>query len=201
MQPALSSETLVGINPVTWRHQAGWCSSNALYCVAKSSVRISSQHICFGQHVHINAATQLRLWHFRSFPHFSQFTAMIVPNLAFIIHILHQISPQRPVYGLNGPGFESLPAKSFISPPERPDRPWGPRKLLFNWYGGSSTGVRWPGHDVGHSLPPSAQTKQWSYTPTPSLCLHGVERNVSKYYQRGWDWWDMGWITKVDTNF
>ena len=35
-----------------------------------------------------------------------------------------------------------------------------------------------PWHEVDHSVPPSAEVKnEWSYTPTPAICLQGVDRN------------------------
>jgi len=49
--------------------------------------------------------------------------------------------------------------------------------LLFNGYQGTSPGVKRPGREVKHSSPSSARVKNyWSYTSTPPLCLHGVER-------------------------
>jgi hypothetical protein len=42
--------------------------------------------------------------------------------------------------------------------------------------GGALTpGVKWPGHEVDHLLPPSAKVKNvWSYTSTSPVGLHGV---------------------------
>jgi hypothetical protein len=38
-------------------------------------------------------------------------------------------------------------------------------------------GVKRPGHEANHSSPSSAKVKnEWSYTSTPSVCLHGVDR-------------------------
>jgi hypothetical protein len=34
-------------------------------------------------------------------------------------------------YGLDGPGIESWWGEIFCT---RPDRPWGPPSLLYNWY-------------------------------------------------------------------
>jgi hypothetical protein len=38
-------------------------------------------------------------------------------------------------------------------------------------------GVKWPGGEVNHSSPSSAEVKnEWSYTPVPPMWLHGVGR-------------------------
>ena len=39
-------------------------------------------------------------------------------------------------------------------------RPWGPSSLLYNWYRVSSPGVKWPGRDVDHPPPSSAEVKE-----------------------------------------
>jgi hypothetical protein len=39
-----------------------------------------------------------------------------------------------------------------------------------------SLGVKWPGHEVDHSHPPTANVKnEWRYTSTHTTCLHGVD--------------------------
>ena len=39
-------------------------------------------------------------------------------------------------------------------------------------------GVKWPGREVNHSSPPSAEVKsEWSYASIPSIRLHGVGRD------------------------
>jgi hypothetical protein len=41
--------------------------------------------------------------------------------------------------------------------------------------GGLPPGVKWSGHEVDHSPPPSAEVKRaWSYTSTPTIRLHDV---------------------------
>jgi hypothetical protein len=48
-----------------------------------------------------------------------------------------------------------------------------------HWFPGTgSLEVRWPEHEADHSPPSSAEVKnEWSYTPTPPLCLQGMHRD------------------------
>jgi hypothetical protein len=60
-------------------------------------------------------------------------------------------------YGLDG--RDSIPdrAKIFFSTPQRPDRLWGPPRLLYNGYRGVfRLGVKRPGREADHSPPSSA---------------------------------------------
>ena len=41
----------------------------------------------------------------------------------------------------------------------RPDRPWGPPNLLYNWYRVFPGGVKRPGRGVYHPTPSSAKVK------------------------------------------
>jgi len=51
-----------------------------------------------------------------------------------------------------------------------PERPWGPRSLLYNGYRVSSGGKEWPGRDADPSTPSSAVAKkEWSYTSTSPI--------------------------------
>jgi len=44
--------------------------------------------------------------------------------------------------------------------------------------GGSLPGVQWPGCDVDHSLPPSAEVKnKWSFTSASPVCLNGMGKD------------------------
>ena len=55
----------------------------------------------------------------------------------------------------------------------RPDRPWGPRSLLYNGYR-CFPGVKRPGSGVAHPPPSSAEVKERvELTSTPSLGLRG----------------------------
>ena len=50
-------------------------------------------------------------------------------------------------YGLDDPVIESRWGEIFRT---RPDRPWGPPSLLYNWYRISFPGVKRPGLGVDH---------------------------------------------------
>jgi hypothetical protein len=51
-----------------------------------------------------------------------------------------------------------------------PDRPWGPRSLLYNGYRVFLGGKERPGRDADPSLPSNAVVmKGYSYTPTPPI--------------------------------
>jgi hypothetical protein len=70
--------------------------------------------------------------------------------------------------------FEFRQGQRFFSFPKRQDRLLGPRSLLFTAYQ-----CTFPGHDVNHSRPSSAEVKNgWSYTSAPPICLHGVDREA-----------------------
>ena len=54
----------------------------------------------------------------------------------------------------------------------------GPNKLAVYWLPGLFSWVKLLVHDVEHSHPSSAEVKnQWSYTSTPSVYLHEVDRD------------------------
>jgi hypothetical protein len=67
----------------------------------------------------------------------------------------------------------------FFFSPERPSRLKGPPRLLFSGFLCSlpGWGVKGLGRDVYH-LPASSSELQneWSYTSTPTVCLHGLYR-------------------------
>jgi hypothetical protein len=49
--------------------------------------------------------------------------------------------------------------------------------LFFNEYQGSLPEVNQPKREVDHSTPSGAEVKkEWSYTSTPPIHLHGVDR-------------------------
>jgi len=55
---------------------------------------------------------------------------------------------------------------------------WGPPSFLFNRYCGSFPGVQQLEHDVDYSTPSNTKVKnKWSYTFTPPICLHGMDRD------------------------
>ena len=99
----------------------------------------------------------------RSVFHFFQKKTDSRSNVAFIA-----TGQQMDVLGL-----ESRQKKENFSSPERPDRLWRPQNLLFRGYSGSLLeGKRpWPNHS-----PLSTEIQnEWSYTPTPHICFHGVD--------------------------
>ena len=52
-------------------------------------------------------------------------------------------------------------------------------QISVKWVLGFLLGVKWPGCQVSHSSPSSAKVKSdWSYSSTPSICLHGVDRTT-----------------------
>jgi hypothetical protein len=69
--------------------------------------------------------------------------------------------------------------KRLSSSSERPDRLWRQPNLLFNGYRCSFPGVKWPGLEVDHSPPPSAEfNNEWSYifASPPLPFLHIASR-------------------------
>ena len=74
-------------------------------------------------------------------------------------------------YALDGPGFKTRNEQE-IFPISKTSKPaLGPTHRSF-------LGVKRPGRDADHSSPTSAEVKDgWSYTSTPTICLHGVDRN------------------------
>jgi hypothetical protein len=57
-------------------------------------------------------------------------------------------------------------ASRTVQGPTQPPIQWVPREL--------SLGVKRPGREDDHSPPSSAEVKEWSYTSTPPIRLHGV---------------------------
>ena len=65
----------------------------------------------------------------------------------------------------------------FFSSPKHQRRLWGPPNLLLNGYRGPVLGVKRLERCVDHCFLSIAYVKnEWSYTSTPSLCLHGLDR-------------------------
>ena len=72
--------------------------------------------------------------------------------------------------------------KRVFSSVGRPNRPWRPPSLLFNWYREFFPGVKRPGRQVNHSPPSSDDIKnKWSCTSTTLICLNGVDREKSTF--------------------
>jgi len=57
-------------------------------------------------------------------------------------------------YGLDGPGIESRWGARFSA---RPDRPWGPLRILYNGYWAFPGGKVRMGNATDHSPPSSAE--------------------------------------------
>jgi hypothetical protein len=79
---------------------------------------------------------------------------------------------------LDGPGFETRQNARDFSLPQ--DILTGSGAHLTFYLPGAvafALGVNRPVREADHSVPSSAEIKnEWSYTPTPPTCLHGVER-------------------------
>ena len=68
--------------------------------------------------------------------------------------------------------------KRFLSTVKHPDLLWGLPTLLFDGYWGFFQGIKWPGHEIDHSPPSSAEVKdEWSCISAAPLCLHDMDRN------------------------
>jgi hypothetical protein len=79
------------------------------------------------------------------------------------------------VQGLN-PGW----CKRFFSSSERQDWLLDLPSLLFNGKQHPLLVVKWLRCDADHSPPSSAKVKnKWSYTSSPSICLHGMARDYN----------------------
>jgi len=70
--------------------------------------------------------------------------------------------------------------------PTRPDQPWGPHSLLYDWYRVSFPGVKRPGRGADHPPPSSAEVKKdYSYTSThpsgPSWQVIGLNLPFYKF--------------------
>jgi hypothetical protein len=78
--------------------------------------------------------------------------------------------------------------KRIFASPKCLDWLWDPPNLIFNRHQGPFLGTKWPGCEVNHSLPCCVEVKNgWSYTTTPTPCLHSMERdnftNIIYYLQ------------------
>jgi len=66
--------------------------------------------------------------------------------------------------------------KRLLSSPKHPHCHWGPPNLVFNGYRSTCLGVKQLGCEINHSpLSGAKDRNDWSYTPTPTICLHGVD--------------------------
>jgi hypothetical protein len=75
-------------------------------------------------------------------------------------------------------GSNADPDEGFVSALISPDSLSGSPTFIFSLYRGSLAWARRSECEVNHSPPSSAQVKKrWSYTNTPPICLHGMDRN------------------------
>jgi hypothetical protein len=91
------------------------------------------------------------------------------------------ISKQGSVVGIaticGDTGFELRGRQIFSLLQNFPERFWDPPGLSFNMYCGFFLLVKRLGCEVNQSPTSSAEVKnEWSYTSTPPICLHGVDR-------------------------
>lgn len=69
--------------------------------------------------------------------------------------------------------------KKFFCFPKRPDRLKGSPSLLFGGYLGFLQSLKRAGFDADHLPPPNAAVKnEWSYTSSPLISLHDVDRQL-----------------------
>jgi len=65
----------------------------------------------------------------------------------------------------------------YFSSPKHTDWFWGTPSFLVNRYWRALLGSKCPQREVKNSLPSSTEVKnKWSYTSTPPIYLHGLER-------------------------
>ena len=65
-----------------------------------------------------------------------------------------------------------------LSSAKRTDRLCEPSCLVFDGYKVYFPGVKRPGRETDHLPTSSSEVKnEWSYTSTPPICLHGVDRH------------------------
>jgi hypothetical protein len=85
-------------------------------------------------------------------------------------------------------GLNPCWGKRFFSCPECPDGLWSPTSLPFSGYqgyfcvcvcvGGGAGAIKWLGHEVDHSPPPSAEVKnEWRYASAYLICLYDIDRD------------------------
>ena len=72
--------------------------------------------------------------------------------------------------------------KKFCFTPKFPYRIWGSTSLLFHGYGWSFPEVERPGCEYDHLPPSSTEVKnKWSYTSSPTICFHNLDRYSIAY--------------------
>jgi hypothetical protein len=80
-------------------------------------------------------------------------------------------------YRLENTGFDIQGRQEILLFSKTPSQFFDPACLMYNGYWGSSLEVNQPGCQVDHSPLSSADVKnEWSYTHTPPLCPHDMDR-------------------------
>jgi hypothetical protein len=81
-------------------------------------------------------------------------------------------------------GVRTPDSDEFLHSPKFPDRFCVPPSLMKWIRGLFPRGLKRSGREVNHSHPSSAEVKnEWSYTYTPPICLHGVDRyNLALFF-------------------
>jgi hypothetical protein len=79
-------------------------------------------------------------------------------------------------YGLDGRGFESRQELGIFLFATASRPALDPTQTPIQWVAGDlSLGVKRPGSEADHSPPFGSEVKNtWSYTPAPTIRLHGV---------------------------
>jgi hypothetical protein len=85
-------------------------------------------------------------------------------------------------YGLNGPGFESRYEQDICSFLKLSRPVLEPTQPPIQWMPVFLAGRKRYGREADRSPPSRAEVKnEWSYTPTPPVCLHGFDRDNFKF--------------------
>jgi hypothetical protein len=107
-----------------------------------------------------------------TYPLFSSYSLQL-RNLNIVVGITTRLRSGRSMVRI------SLTARDFsLLQKESQHRLLGLPGFLFCVYRGSFPGVKRPGSEVNHSPSSSADIKnEWSYTSTPPLCVHGMDKD------------------------
>jgi hypothetical protein len=120
-------------------------------------------HVFRGLRLHSTTRTNIRVPEWISTQHFS-------------VHGPRQLSGIALGYELDVRGFESRQRLGIFLYITASRLSLGPTQPPVQWVTGTlPLEVKRPGREADHSPPSSAEVKNaWSYTSTPTICLHGV---------------------------
>jgi hypothetical protein len=82
------------------------------------------------------------------------------------VQLVQRVAKCWTVQGSNPGGGEIFPT--------HPDQSRGLPNLLYNGYRVSFLGVKWLRRGINHSTPSGAEVREYRYTSTPPLGLHGL---------------------------